>query len=223
MAFGGAGPLHACAVADRLEMPRVLIPRYPGVLCAFGLLVADVLRDYSQTVLQVMSEETAVTLREVLKKMVGQARGDLRSEGIHAPAMTFVPSVDLRYVGQSFELSVPYGDDIVAAFHKAHEARYGHALHDRPVEVVTVRLQAIGAVEKPVMEPESTKAQKAKPLQAQNGFASYDRESLPPGAQFDGPALVFQLDSTVYVAENWSARVDGYRNLILERQQPAGE
>src|SRR5690606_35978028 len=82
MAFGGAGPLHACAVAERLEIPRVLVPRYPGVLCAFGLLVADVLRDYSQTVLQTVSEGAINGVRELLEQMLAQARADLRAEGI---------------------------------------------------------------------------------------------------------------------------------------------
>jgi len=216
MAFGGAGPLHACAVAERLEIPRVLVPRYPGVLCAFGLLVADVLRDYSQTVLQTVSEGAINGVRELLEQMLAQARADLRAEGIGSPAMSFVPSLDMRYVGQSFELHVPYGKDVVEAFHAAHEARYGHALRDQPVEIVNVRLQAVGRVEKPVLEAEPAEARPAVPLQTGNGMALYDRETLLPGMAFAGPALVFQLDSTVYVAPGWSARVDGYRNLVLE-------
>jgi N-methylhydantoinase A len=217
MAFGGAGPLHACAVADRLEMPRVLIPRYPGVLCAFGLLVADVLRDYSQTVLQTVRNGELNGVRDLFKTLMGQARSDLRHEGIQAAAMTFVPSLDMRYVGQSFELNVPFGDDIIGAFHAAHESRYGHAMRDRAVEVVNVRLQAVGTVEKPIIEPEPVGAYSDTPLQEKNGLKLYDRDSLPPGSRFDGPALVFQLDSTTYIAPGWTAQVDGYRNLIMER------
>jgi N-methylhydantoinase A len=217
MAFGGAGPLHACAVADRLEMPRVLIPRYPGVLCAFGLLVADVLRDYSQTMLQTVTDGALNGVRDLLKAMMGQARSDLRHEGIPSAAMTFMPSLDMRYVGQSFELNVPFGENVVSAFHAAHEARYGHALRERPVEVVNVRLQAVGAVEKPVIEAEPVQTRRALPLREKNGLSLYDREALLPGMYFAGPALVFQLDSTTYVAPGWSAQVDGYRNLILER------
>lgn len=217
MAFGGAGPLHACAVADRLDMPRVLVPHYPGVLCAFGLLVADVLREYTRTILQAMTPETVESLRQMLKAMMAQARQDLRSEGIRANAMTFVPSVDMRYAGQSFELTIPYGKDMAQAFHTAHQARYGHALHDRPIEVVNVRLQAIGVVEKPLLEPESLRARKASPLHTRSGTALYDRDSLRPGMHLAGPALVFQLDSTAYVAPGWTAQVDAYHNLILER------
>jgi N-methylhydantoinase A len=217
MAFGGAGPLHACAVADRLEIPRVLIPRYPGVLCAFGLLVADVLRDYSRSLLQIVSEPTLDMVRGLLETLLAQARTDLRAEGIRSQAMTFIPSLDMRYVGQSFELNIPYGRDVVAAFHRAHEQAYGHALRDRAVEIVTVRLQAVGAVEKPVLEAEPLTAAPAVPLASRSTMTGYDREALWPGAFFSGPALVFQLDSTTYIAPGWSARVDGYRNLILER------
>ena len=217
MAFGGAGPLHACAVADRLEMPRVLVPRYPGVLCAFGLLVADVLRDYSQTVLQPVTEATLPDLQTRLDTMIDKARDDLLAEGIAEEAMAFTALLDMRYAGQSFELTVPFGDDMVSAFHLAHEHAYGHALYNRHVEVVNLRLQAVGMVEKPVLTAESDQAREAVPLHTNSDFAYYDRESLLPGMCFDGPALVFQLDSTVYVAPGWSAYVDGYHNLILER------
>jgi N-methylhydantoinase A len=227
MAFGGAGPLHACAVAERLEIPRVLIPRYPGVLCAFGLLVADVRRDYSRTVLQRVTEATIFDLQSHLDVMIRQAQADLQRESIAEADMIFNPLLDMRYAGQSFELSVPFTDDITAAFHDAHQRSYGHAMRERAVEVVNLRLQAIGKVEKPILEPEPVGApgdqrkslwDAPKPLQTKNGFTFYDRESLPPGAQLESPALVFQLDSTVYVAPGWSAYVDGYRNLILERQ-----
>ncbi len=218
MAFGGAGPLHACAVAERLEIPRVLIPRYPGVLCAFGLLIADVRRDYSRTVLQRVTESTIPNLQSYLDAMIQQAQSDLRRENIAETDMIFNPLLDMRYAGQSFELSVPFSGDITAAFHDAHQRSYGHAMRERVVEVVNLRLQAVGSVEKPVLEPESVAAHNPAPLQTKNGFTFYDRESLLPGAQLETPALVFQLDSTVYIASGWSAYVDGYRNLILERQ-----
>lgn len=219
MAFGGAGPLHACAVADRLEMPRVLIPLYPGVLCAYGLLVADVLRDYSQTVLQPLHDDALNGLKSTVKAMIKQARADLRAEGIVPASMTFAPSLDMRYAGQSFELNVPYGEDLAAAFHEAHENRYGHALRERTIEVVNVRLQAVGSVEKPIEEPEAVVAQAAVPVQQKNGLDLYDRESLVPGSHLTGPAIIFQLDSTTWVAPGWAAWVDAYCNLVLERTE----
>ncbi|MBZ0295957.1 MAG: hydantoinase/oxoprolinase family protein [Anaerolineae bacterium] len=213
VAFGGAGPLHACAVAERLEMPRVLIPLYPGVLCAYGLLVADVVRDYSRTVLQ-----TNRPLDEMVSEMIAQAQADLQAEGVDEEAMSFHAMVDMRYVGQSFEITVPFGDDIVTAFHQAHEISYGYAMVDRPVEVVNVRLEAVGTVQKPTLNAEAVTDQPGPtPLKQRAGMTHYDRAALLPGMTFEGPALVFQLDSTVYVASGWLARVDAYRNLVLER------
>lgn len=213
VAFGGAGPLHACAVAERLEMPRVLIPLYPGVLCAFGLLVADVLRDYSRTVLQAERG-----LDVIAQEMMAQAQADLRAEGIVDAAMTFHPMLDMRYAGQSFEITVPLGEDMVAAFHRAHEESYGYALYDRAVEVVNVRLEAIGSVPKPELSAEVlTSGPAPKPLRQKGDMSHYERSSLLPGMQLGGPALIFQMDSTVYLASGWVARVDVYRNLVLER------
>ncbi len=214
VAFGGAGPLHACAVAERLQMPRVLIPRYPGVLCAFGLLVADVQRDSSRSILQPVTQ--ALNLQPQLDDLLRQAQAELRAEGIAEADMVFHALLDMRYAGQSFELPVPYGGDIVAMFHDTHERTYGHALPERVVEVVNLRLQAVGRVEKPLIEAEPVEAREIQPEYEKNGFAYYERESLLPGMRFNGPALVFQLDSTVYIAPGWAAQVDGYRNLILE-------
>ncbi len=214
VAFGGAGPLHACAVAERLEMPRVLIPLYPGVLCAFGLLVADVQRDYSRAILQPVGAD--LNLQPQLDAMIAQAQHDLQAEGIAPESMLFYALLDVRYVGQSFELTIPYSELIAADFHAEHERAYGHALEQRPVEVVNLRVQAVGQVEKPVITPEAETSAAAIPLHQTDQFTCYDRDALQPGMTFSGPALVFQLDSTIYIAAGWSARVDAYRNLILE-------
>ncbi|MBI1276786.1 MAG: hydantoinase/oxoprolinase family protein [Anaerolineaceae bacterium] len=229
VAFGGAGPLHACEVAARLDIPRVLIPRYPGVLCAFGLLVADVALDYSRSVLGLYTNNTPTQLDGLLAEMLMQAKTELAQEGIHETEMVFRPTIDMRYQGQAYELSVSFqsgSNDLVDAFHNLHEQTYGHALRERAVEVVNIRLQAVGVVEKPQLIPEEM-AGDLSLNQAHLGYkttitgeqmALYERDLLPIGASFDGPALAFQFDSTIYVAEGWRARVDGYRNLILERQ-----
>ena len=228
VAFGGAGPLHACEVAERLDIPAVLVPRYPGVMCALGLLVADVALDYSRSVLQPVSAATLATIQTQMVEMLGQAAADLEQEGIPADRRQLHAGLDMRYSGQAYELTVdladlPTEDSLRAAFHAAHERAYGHALQDRIVEVVNVRLQAVGVTEKPVFT--------AEPLHHSDGsealighkttpdgrLALYERENLLPGSRFTGPALVFQLDSTAYIAPGWSARVDAYRNLVLAR------
>ena len=226
VAFGGAGPLHACDVAVGLEIPRVLIPRHPGVLCALGLLVADVVLDYSRAVLQPVTAETPAQLRVQLEKMIARARADLLREGVAEEAMVFDGLLDVRYQGQSYELAIPFVEDILAGFHGAHAQSYGHAMPERTVEVVNLRLQATGLVEKPAFVPE--------PIVENGGadalwgyksafvddrwceIALYERARLQPGTTFAGPALVFQLDSTVFIAAGWSARVDAYHNIVLE-------
>ncbi len=226
VAFGGAGPLHACAIADQLAIPRVMIPRHPGVLCAYGLLVADVVLDYSRPILSPVTTATIPQLADMLEEMIAEARDALKAEGIPRKRRGYVASLDMRYQGQAHELNVTMhgGDDLAESFHSAHETAYGHRLPGRTVEVVNLRLQAVGRVPSPKIEVEAV-ASGASAADARIGSqrgddaitALYSREALKPGMHFSGPALVFQLDSTVYVADQWAARVDGYHNLILSR------
>ncbi len=232
--FGGAGGLHACAVADRLQIPRVLVPRYPGVLCALGLLVADVVIDYLRSVLLPVEDHTVEELVPLLESILTQARDDLKAEGIPRRHRHYRVSMDLRYVGQAYELNIPVDAtvDIRDLFHETHQRRYGHALPDRTVELVNLRVQAVGTVEHPELLLEEVEGEEFAgathlvPGDAERGektapdgtrLALYEREYLMPGARFSGGALIFQLDSTLYVPPGWSAWVDGYRNLILER------
>ena len=227
VAFGGAGPLHACEVAEGLTIPRVLVPRYPGVLCALGLLMADVALEASRAVLDVVTPALVASLRAQVDEMTAQARADLAQEGIAAEDMVFSPLADARYRGQSYELTVPFCEDVAAAFHDAHARAYGHAMPDRAVEIVNLRLQATGIIPKPVLsaapEVDSDGSEAFvghKTVVCGDGERKvdlYDRARLPPGAHLDGPALIFQMDSTTYLAAGWSARVDGYRNLVLSR------
>ncbi|MEP7293805.1 MAG: hydantoinase/oxoprolinase family protein [Chloroflexota bacterium] len=214
VAFGGAGPLHACDVAARLNIPRVLVPRYPGVLCALGLLVADVTRDYSRSLLSVTDSPAAL-----LDGLLAQAHADLAREGIPEADMTFTALLDARYRGQAYELTIPFTHDPETGFHAAHERAYGHALHGRAIELVNLRVQAVGQVAKPDFTPEpltdndgSSALIRHTPAQAY-----YQREDFIPGAKFEGAALIFQLDSTVYVPAGWSIFVDAYRNLVISR------
>ncbi|MFN2133867.1 MAG: hydantoinase/oxoprolinase family protein [Anaerolineae bacterium] len=227
VAFGGAGPLHACEVAEGLQIPRVLVPRYPGVLCALGLLMADVALERSRAVLQVVSPALTHALQAALDEMLALARDDLSAEGIEEAAMAYHPLVDARYRGQSYELAIPFTEDLEVAFHEAHARAYGHAMPGRPVEVVNLRLQATGAVRKPTLLPEAAVESDGSAARLGNkrvvcagGPAKIDlyaRDRLTPGARFAGPALVVQMDSTTYMPAGWHAHVDGYRNLILDR------
>ena len=225
VAFGGAGPLHACEAAERLQISRVLVPRYPGVLCAFGLLVADVQLDFSLSLLNRPADEYEPSLQ----KLLDRAREAMIAEGISQEDSYLTATLDARYRGQAYELSIPYSSEprvISTRFCDVHQRTYGHAFTERQVEVVTLRLQAIGKLNKPELTPQPVI--KNDGSNALVGFkerdadgkrlAVYQRDALTPGAQFGRSALVFQLDCTTFVAENWSADVDAYSNLILTRK-----
>jgi len=222
VAFGGAGPLHACEVAQGLDIPRVLIPHTPGVLCALGLLVADVAVDYSQSVMRLATRSTIAKLRAEHIGLVAHGRDELEQEGIPEDNMMFNVTLDMRYEGQAYELNIPFGRNVIRMFHDTHEATYGHAMRNRRVEIVNVRVTGIGIVEKPTFNATLAGAFEAKSFTEKqsplgNSIKLYKRDALQAGATFSGESLVFQLDSTTYIPDGWQARVDGYKNLILEK------
>jgi N-methylhydantoinase A len=190
IAFGGAGPLHACPVADELGVRRVVAPPAAGVLAALGLVVAGERRDFVQTVLAPV--DGGAGLAALLEPLTRQAEEALPGAARHA-------AVDCRYVGQSHALTVGWDpgapeSELVAAFHDAHRGRYGDADRERPVEAVTLRL----AAERPGADPE---------LPAGD-----------PGEPVRGPAVVPMEGATCWVGEGWSARVDPAGQLVLERE-----
>ncbi|MFN8527192.1 MAG: hydantoinase/oxoprolinase family protein [Anaerolineae bacterium] len=234
VAFGGAGGLHACEVAERLEIPRVLIPRLPGVLCALGLLLADVTLDYSDHLrldwLRTLGYEAVrAHIDRRFEHFTDLANDALEKQGIAPENREMNRFLDMRYEGQAYELTIPLSDTPFDDFHAAHERAYGHALRSRPVEIVNLRLSAVGRVEKPEFIPEPVQANDGSaaligsrrvPLPTDGGIAEgdlrlYERERLTPGARITGAALIVQLDSTTYLPPRWSAEVDAYRNLIL--------
>ena len=234
--FGGAGPLHACDLADALAMRRILCPPIPGVLSAYGMLVADLTADLAQTVLapaQQLSAEPA-PLADVHADLAGRVCAALLRDGATAPVVT--AQVDMRYRGQSYELTVPLAapvtsaavDAAVTAFHVAHARRYGYAMFDEPAEVVTLRVRAtapgarLALPEQPLVGPDATPARLAdRPIwfdaDAPSIAACYRRDRLAAGNRFAGPALVLQYDATVLVAPGWDAAVDTFGNLWLTR------
>ena len=234
LAFGGGGPLHACELAEALGIPRVLIPPTPGVLSALGMLAAAPARDTSRTALRSLADAgdgLAAWLAEAFAPLSAQAMGDMAAEGHEAAALTLRHALDLRYVGQSHELTVDAqpGDgaaEITAAFHAAHAARYGYARPEAAVELVTLRLSAVAAHKPPPLLRETSGP--TDPSAARLGMveiwfadgvhdtALYERDRLRAGHRFDGPAVVYQYDTTTLVPPGWSAWVDERHNLILE-------
>jgi len=222
VAFGGAGPLHACEAAARLDIPRVLAPAAPGVLCALGLLIADVAVEYSRSIMRAATDEALFQLRAQERELLALAESELRQEGIAQGDIRFTASLDMRYEGQAYELNIPFDERAAQSFHEAHERTYGHAMRWRAVEIVNLRLIGIGAIEKPAFDEAASIAHEAAPIGEKaspsgGAIKRFERAELRAGAAFSGEALVFQMDSTTYVPPGWNARVDGYMNLLLER------
>jgi N-methylhydantoinase A len=229
VAFGGAGALHACELAAALRMPRVLVPCFPGGLSALGILRADVVRDVSRTVrLTVLSLPKArAALEPEFARMERRGFAELRREGFAHAQMRAQRLLDMRYVGQAYELTVPAQGDFVADFHRAHEQRYGYADPGRQVEVVNVRARIIGGTSKPRldrMRPGAADARDAllgfEKVAASGGRREtpvYSREKLRAGNRLSGPAIISEYSATTYLAPGWRAKVDVWGNLILER------
>ncbi len=234
VAFGGAGPLHACELASALRIPRVLVPSAPGVLSALGMLAADILKDYVQTVM-VTSGDAAGRIEPIFAHLEERGRHDLAREGIEPERTVIERYLDLRYVGQSYELVVPYEGDLqsaVAGFHEAHDRRFGYSDPTERVQVVNVRLKARGVAERPEIERSPLQpAATAEPVQTRPAVFSgesgatvydtpiYDRPTLAPGVAIDGPAIVTQYDTTTVLPPGWRLTVDETRSLVAEQLQ----
>jgi N-methylhydantoinase A len=233
-AYGGAGPMHAALVARELGMARVVVPPLPGNFSAFGLLVADVRHDYVRTRLMATADLDFAELSRTFAEMRQEARGRLLADGFGDDRVRFEAWLDMRYVGQAFELSVPFGQemgsigDVERAFHRAHEARYSHAVED-PVEIVSFRLSAYGVVAKPrlpgagagVGGPEAARIGE-RDVAFDGVFAPtpvYARERVPAEAIVRGPALVEEPGTTTVVPPGFSARHDANGNLVLEAER----
>ncbi|MHB8539407.1 MAG: hydantoinase/oxoprolinase family protein [Candidatus Acidiferrales bacterium] len=229
VAFGGAGGLHACGLAEALEIPCVLIPKFPGGLSALGILRADVVKDFSKTILLPVGSARAAsaTLRSEFVKIEKQAVSAMRQEGFHGRQMEIERLLDMRYIGQAYELSVPAEGDFVRSFHRAHEKRYGYADTERAVEIVNVRARAIGLTPKPALVkiPRGGSESRGALMQERDVFFGgrsvkteiYDRSRLRAENRFRGPAIVAEYSATTVVPPGWSVHVDAYGNLAMER------
>ena len=234
--FGGAGPLHACDLADALGIRRLLVPLHPGVLSALGLLMADVVYDTSRAVLQPLDAllTDPAPLARTADALAEQVRAVLERERAATPALEAL--LDLRYAGQSYELEIPLALPVspqhlrqaVDTFHEDHARRYGYATPERPVEAVTLRVRGRLPGTRPTFAAEplaDTDAQTArlghKPVwfdaDGPTETPCYDRDALHHGHRFAGPALVFQYDTTLVIPPGWHARVDAWRNVWIER------
>ena len=237
VAFGGAGPLHAARLARELEMKRIVVPRNPGICCALGLLLTDLRADFAATSLTILKPGVEEKISGLFDGLEVMAEHWFAEEGVSPANRSVRRLVDMRYAGQNYELSidVPEGpitaatlDALGEAFAAAHTRLYGYAAAEEPVQMVTFRTVANGAVPKAQFRPEPDAGPDASHaiigsrevwFPETGGFVAcpvYDRDKLKSGNRFEGPAIVEQMDATTVLLPGMTARVEPYLNLILE-------
>ena len=237
VAFGGAGPLHGAEVAAMLGFPEVIVPPYPGITSAMGLLTTDLKYDAIRTQFQVSDQVDLQRLNVDIAAMEADLKHQFAADHLEATGLSFVRDGDLRYVGQGYELKIPFPEGVIGAqelaavwarFHKAHEREYGHAFVASPIEIVNLRVVGVGQMPKiaKLTAPEGTTLEDARVRTGECVFridgalrafetSFYRRHLLPVGKVFSGPAIVLQKDSTTVIPPGCSAINDPAGNLIL--------
>ena len=236
VAFGGAGPVHACRLAEEMEMPTIVIPTSPGTTSATGLLVTDLKQDYSLTRIQRLDRIDHDAVEAAYLNLERQGRETLEQEGVAAAAMSFLRQVDIRYVGQSYELTLQLPDrrlgaadiaGVLEQFHGEHDRAYGFNAPDEAVEFVAHRLTATGEIAKPSIREwdrgtgDLAAAQKERRqvyFAECDGYVEcpiYDRYGLGVGCVVRGPAVVEEIDSTAVVHPDFQFEVDRFGNLVV--------
>ncbi len=237
VAFGGAGPLHASRLAQELDMKRVLVPRNPGILCAMGLLLTDLRADFATTRLTRLGAAALPVMQEAFEGLAARAEHWFAAEDIAPEARRLRRTVDMRYLGQNYELPIalpdgPVGkatlDALAEGFAEAHRREYGFVAEEEAVELVTYRVEATGLVRKASFKPEKEQGPDASAAQVgtravwlpeAGGRVTvpvYDRDRLHAGNRIAGPAIVEQMDATTVILPGQAGRVEPYLNLILE-------
>lgn len=227
LSFGGAGGLHAVELAANLNLASILVPINAGVLSALGLLLADSIKDYSRSILKTSERITAAKLEKYFTDLSYKGIRDMLREGFTESNIKLQHSLDLRYLGQSYEITIPYHQkkDYLAEFHQAHKKLYSyfHTQHD--VEIVNIRVRAVGSSRKLRLkkyQPKSADLEHARHTKQDLYFGEkkysapvYIRSRLSPGYLLKGPALVADLESTTFLPPGYKLSVDQYLNLVI--------
>ncbi len=217
IAFGGNGPLHACALAEELGMRRIAVPRSPGVFSARGLLAARSEVALLRSILGRADHANAQALQNVFRDLESDARRTLLAEGADEANIRITRTYDARYAGQSFELQVKYADalpEVVRGFHLAHRRRFGYSSEQEPVELVNARLLAADSAVS--IAPASrdgvpSPSASSRPMWENGRYVDapvFDRASLATDVRIDGPAAIEEYDACTYLAHGWTARAD---------------
>jgi N-methylhydantoinase A len=237
LAFGGAGPVHAGRMARELGMAGVIVPLYPGVYSAIGLIMSDVKHDYVQSRMQPIAELTPADVNKMFDRLDALALEELRHDGFAAGQIRIQRALDMRYAGQGYEITMPCGEGAIATdglsklrrrFDAQHQTMFGHMAPEEPVEVVSYRVRGIGLVppvEMPKFKRAGTTLLDARRELRQVRFDGrdvecpvYQRERLDVGLTLTGPAILDQFDCTTVIYAGQVARVDEWKNLIVTQE-----
>jgi N-methylhydantoinase A len=228
--FGGGGPIHAFSIADELGMRRIVVPNNPGLFSASGIAVADFTHDYSVSILKPAAGIDLARLEKEYEALRQRAEADFDTEGVPRERRRYQKSADMRYVGQTSEINIRVEDpgakfDLgahLAEFHRQHEVVYTYAVPEEPVEIVNIRLRAIGLVDKPKQRSAQMNST-GKPTGRRELWFNdkvtaevYDRETLSVGTMIRGPAVIQELSSATIVPPGARATVDPQENILLE-------
>ena len=237
LAFGGAGPIHAGRLARALDIPRLFVPLYPGIMCAMGLLLADLRADVSITRPRPLSDDQGVAITADFTELEARVAKWFVEEGIEPARRVVNRAIDMRYGGQGYELTIPCPPGPVGAetfpalaraFEEEHRRLYGYAAGNEPIQLITLRIEAVGLVPKaeflhrsPTTKPveEALSGRRAVWLPESDGFTAcdiFDRRRLDCGHRIEGPAVIDQMDSTTLVLPGQTATVDAALNLLIE-------
>ena len=236
--LGGAGPLHACRLAEQLGIETILVPLTPGVLSAFGLLVADIEHEHSATFAQDSAAIDLDQMRMLFNRVDEVCRTKMERDRVSAEQARVRWSCDMRYTGQSYELEVPFLndlltldaiDDLVERFHQQHEQVYGHANRQNRVEFVNLRAVHSFSLERPNVVRAPAESLRADPERREVYFDEfkgrvptpvYRRDQLPVGSRVRGPAIIEQADTTTVVYPRWTGEIDSMGNIRMSADKP---
>jgi N-methylhydantoinase A len=234
VAYGGGGPLHAAQLAEELGCSQVFVPTNPGTVSAFGLLIADTQQDFLVTRIMAAAQATKAALLETFGDLESRARSEFESYGLEWNAVEKGHALDMRYIGQAYELTMPVDDfvtgrisidQLVPHFHEFHRMRYGHASSREGVEIANFRLTAVhrSRVQRisEAAAPSGTIHAEEAPIRLggqERRCLFYRRETLPPGVTIIGPAVIEEATATAFVPEGWTGAIDQRGNLSMRRQ-----
>lgn len=238
VAFGGAGPIHACSLADELEIKKIVIPIYPGLFSALGLLATDVKHTYIRPIMKTATELTAEELRNIFSGISTKAIKQLESIGFPSNKICLRGLLDIRYKGQGYELLLNIEspeeieiEKIIEDFHRLHKSVYGYSIPDEEVEIINARLESYGLMDK-IHPRKLRKANRNNPKSAIREYREcyyenidefapspvYNKDKLLAGDIIDGPAIIEYYDATAVIYPKWKAQVDDYGNINIMRE-----